>query len=228
MRSDHRPANQLRDTTITPHYLPHAEGSVLIEAGRTNVICTASVEDRVPPFLRNTGKGWVTAEYGMLPRATSTRTQREASRRQGRRPHAGDSAADRPVAALGHQPAGARRADDLDRLRRHPGRRRHAHGVDHRRVRRAGAGAREAARARRHPDDSADRLRRRHQRRHRRRRAAARSRLRRRLARRSRHEHRQDRRRPVHRGAGHGRSAAVRPRCAQHAARSRRSSASSS
>src|SRR5499426_243486 len=79
MRSDQRPANQLRHTTITPHYLLHAEGSVLIEAGRTKVICAASVEDRVPPFLRNSGKGWVTAEYGMLPRATSTRTQREAS-----------------------------------------------------------------------------------------------------------------------------------------------------
>src|SRR5213594_1022768 len=79
MRSDQRPANQLRDTTITPNYLMHAEGSVLIETGLTKVICTASVEDRVPPFLRNTGKGWVTAEYGMLPRATSTRTQREAS-----------------------------------------------------------------------------------------------------------------------------------------------------
>jgi ribonuclease PH len=57
----------------------HAEGAVLIEAGHTRVICTASVEERVPPFLRNTGKGWVTAEYGMLPRATSTRTQREAT-----------------------------------------------------------------------------------------------------------------------------------------------------
>jgi ribonuclease PH len=79
MRSDHRPANQLRDTTITPNYLMHAEGSVLIAAGNTRVICTASVEDRVPQFLRNTGKGWVTAEYGMLPRATSTRMQREAS-----------------------------------------------------------------------------------------------------------------------------------------------------
>ena len=79
MRSDKRPANQLRDTTLTPNYLPHAEGSVFIEAGRTRVICTASVEDRVPPFLRNSGKGWVTAEYGMLPRATSTRTTREAS-----------------------------------------------------------------------------------------------------------------------------------------------------
>src|SRR3970040_286417 len=79
MRSDQRPPNQLRDTRLTPHYLPHAEGSVFIEAGRTRVICTASVEDRVPPFLRNTGKGWVTAEYGMLPRATNTRTTREAS-----------------------------------------------------------------------------------------------------------------------------------------------------
>jgi ribonuclease PH len=79
MRSDQRSSNQLRDTTITPNYLLHAEGSVLIQAGHTKVICAASVEDRVPNFLRNTGKGWVTAEYGMLPRATSTRTQREAS-----------------------------------------------------------------------------------------------------------------------------------------------------
>jgi ribonuclease PH len=64
---------------MTPNFTMHAEGSVLVEAGRTRVICTASVEDRVPPFLRNSGKGWVTAEYGMLPRATSTRTQREAT-----------------------------------------------------------------------------------------------------------------------------------------------------
>src|SRR3954449_7395932 len=79
MRSDQRAPNELRITTLTPNYLPHAEGSVFIEAGRTKVICTASVEDRVPPFLRNTGKGWVTAEYGMLPRATNTRMTREAS-----------------------------------------------------------------------------------------------------------------------------------------------------
>jgi ribonuclease PH len=79
MRSDKRPAAELRETTITPHYLPHAEGSVLIAVGRTKVICTASVEDRVPPFLRNSGKGWVTAEYGMLPRATNTRMTREAT-----------------------------------------------------------------------------------------------------------------------------------------------------
>ena len=78
-RTDGRVAAQLRETRMTPAFTMHAEGSVLIEAGRTRVICTASVEDRVPPFLRNTGKGWVTAEYGMLPRATSTRTQREAT-----------------------------------------------------------------------------------------------------------------------------------------------------
>src|SRR5499425_2637658 len=79
MRADDRLPEQLRPTRITPNYLIHAEGSVLVEAGKTKVICTASVEDRVPPFRRNTGKGWVTAEYGMLPRATSTRTQRESS-----------------------------------------------------------------------------------------------------------------------------------------------------
>src|SRR5881394_1663008 len=82
MRVDSRLPEQLRPTRINPNFLIHAEGSVLIEAGRTKVICTASVEDRVPPFRRNSGKGWVTAEYGMLPRATTTRMQREAS--QGR------------------------------------------------------------------------------------------------------------------------------------------------
>src|SRR5260370_4677173 len=78
-RIDGRSPSQLRPTSITPGFLAHAEGSVLIEVGRTKVICTASIEDRVPQFLRNTGRGWVTAEYGMLPRATNTRTQREAS-----------------------------------------------------------------------------------------------------------------------------------------------------
>ena len=79
MRADGRLDEQLRPTRITPNYLMHAEGSVLVESGKTKVICTASIEDRVPPFRRNSGKGWVTAEYGMLPRATTTRTQREAS-----------------------------------------------------------------------------------------------------------------------------------------------------
>ncbi len=78
-RTDGRAADSIRPTRITPDYTMHAEGSVLMESGNTKLIITASVEDRVPPFLRGTGKGWVTAEYGMLPRATNTRTQREAS-----------------------------------------------------------------------------------------------------------------------------------------------------
>jgi len=79
MRVDGRLSEQLRPTRITPNYTMHAEGAVLVEAGNTKVICTASVEDRVPPFRRNSGKGWVTAEYGMLPRATTTRMHREAA-----------------------------------------------------------------------------------------------------------------------------------------------------
>ena len=79
MRLNDRAPHELRPTIITPDFLQHAEGSVLIEVGRTKVVCSASVEERVPPFLRGTGKGWVTAEYGMLPRATSTRTSREAA-----------------------------------------------------------------------------------------------------------------------------------------------------
>ena len=79
MRIDNRLPEQLRPSRITPNYLMHAEGSVLIEVGNTHLVCTASVEDRVPPFRRNTGKGWVTAEYGMLPRSTTTRSQREST-----------------------------------------------------------------------------------------------------------------------------------------------------
>ena len=78
-RLDGRAPDMIRPTRLTADFVIHPEGSVLIEVGRTKVICTASVEERVPPFLRNSGKGWVTAEYGMLPRATSTRTTREAS-----------------------------------------------------------------------------------------------------------------------------------------------------
>jgi ribonuclease PH len=78
-RLDGRSADAVRPLTITPGATMHAEGSVQIDVGRTRLICTASVEERVPPFLRNTGRGWVTAEYGMLPRATTTRMTREAS-----------------------------------------------------------------------------------------------------------------------------------------------------
>jgi ribonuclease PH len=78
-RSDNRTPTDLRPTRLTPHYLMHPEGSVLIDVGRTRVICAASVEERVPPFLKGSGKGWVTGEYGMLPRATTTRSTRESS-----------------------------------------------------------------------------------------------------------------------------------------------------
>ncbi|MDQ2843548.1 MAG: ribonuclease PH [Acidobacteriota bacterium] len=80
MRSDGRQADQLRPTRMTADYLVTAEGSVLIEAGNTRVLCAASIEDSVPGFLRGTGKGWVTAEYSMLPRATVTRTPREITK----------------------------------------------------------------------------------------------------------------------------------------------------
>lgn len=79
-RTDGRAPDELRPARITPGFLPYAEGSVLIEMGNTRVVCSASLEDRVPPFLRNSGQGWLTAEYAMLPRATQTRTGREIGR----------------------------------------------------------------------------------------------------------------------------------------------------
>ncbi len=79
-RSFNRTANDLRPVTITRHYTKHAEGAVLIAVGDTKVLCTASVEERVPPHKKNSGEGWVTAEYGMLPRSTNTRSDREAAR----------------------------------------------------------------------------------------------------------------------------------------------------
>ena len=83
-RIDNRTHEQIRETKITPHFSPYAEGSALIEVGNTKVICTATVEEKVPFFLRNKGIGWVTAEYAMLPRATHTRTNRETLRPSGR------------------------------------------------------------------------------------------------------------------------------------------------
>ena len=79
-RTDGRAPDDLRPVCITPGFLPYAEGSVLIQMGNTRVVCAASLEDRVPPFLRNSGQGWLTAEYAMLPRATQTRTSREIGR----------------------------------------------------------------------------------------------------------------------------------------------------
>jgi ribonuclease PH len=80
MRTDGRKLAQLRPIKITPSYIKTADGSVLIEMGDTKVICTAKIEERVPPFLRNSGKGWITAEYGMLPGSSATRIGRESSR----------------------------------------------------------------------------------------------------------------------------------------------------
>jgi ribonuclease PH len=80
LRADKRAADQLRPVTITRKYTIHAEGSVLIEFGNTKVLCTASVEERVPPHKKGSGEGWVTAEYGMLPRATHDRSSREAAK----------------------------------------------------------------------------------------------------------------------------------------------------
>jgi ribonuclease PH len=87
-RSDNRALDQMRPVNIIPDFVSTAEGSCLIEIGNTRVICTASVEESVPGWMRNSGKGWVTSEYGMLPRSTLTRTPRESSRgRQGGRTH---------------------------------------------------------------------------------------------------------------------------------------------
>jgi ribonuclease PH len=80
MRPSNRPANQLRAVKITPHFTHHAEGSVLIECGHTRVLCNASVENGVPGHKKGSGEGWVTAEYGMLPRSTNTRMDREAAK----------------------------------------------------------------------------------------------------------------------------------------------------
>lgn len=87
-RSDNRACDQLRPVNIVPNYISLAEGSCLIEVGNTRVVCTATIEDTVPQFLRNSGKGWITAEYGMLPRATLTRSPREVTKgRAGGRTH---------------------------------------------------------------------------------------------------------------------------------------------
>ena len=87
MRPSKRSSDEMRKIVIKPHISKHAEGSCLIKCGDTHVICTASVDEKVPGWMRNTGKGWVTAEYGMLPRSTSTRVDREAKKGQSGRTH---------------------------------------------------------------------------------------------------------------------------------------------
>ena len=128
-RTDNRTHDQIRNTKITPNISPYAEGSALIEVGGTKVICTASVEDRVPMFLRNKGLGWVTAEYAMLPRATNTRTQRETQRPSGRTQEIQRLIGRSLRAVVDTKLLG--RAPDLSRLRCYPGRWRHTLCVDH-------------------------------------------------------------------------------------------------
>ena len=134
MRPSERALDELRRVTLERGISKHAEGSCLVRFGDTHVLCTASLAEQVPGWLRGGGKGWVTAEYGMLPRATHERMRREATARPAGRPHAGDPAPDRPLAARRRRPEGARRAADHRRLRRAAGRRRHAHRRDHRRL----------------------------------------------------------------------------------------------
>ena len=121
---------------LTRRFTRHAEGSVLVAFGDTQVLCTASVEEKVPPHKRGSGEGWVTAEYGMLPRSTHTRSDREAARgKQSGRTQEIQRLIGRSLRAV-FDLARARRAHDPARLRRAPGRRRHAHRGDHRRLRR--------------------------------------------------------------------------------------------
>ena len=165
LRTRRARTEDLRPIKITPDFITTAEGSVLIEAGQTRVIATATVDDGVPSFLKGSGKGWVTSEYGMLPRATDQRTAARIRARQAIRPHAGNPAADRALVARRDRSESARRAHRMDRLRRDSGRWRHAHGFDHRRVCGAGAGVRAACRGGNSARRSAERFGRRDQRR---------------------------------------------------------------
>ena len=127
MRPSGRAPDQLRKISLEPGFSRHAEGSCLVKFGDTHVLCTASVDERVPPWMRNTGRGWVTAEYGMLPRSTHTRTDREAARgKQSGRTQEIQRLIGRSLRAVVNL-AGDGRAADQHRLRRAAGRRRHAH-----------------------------------------------------------------------------------------------------
>ncbi len=137
MRPSGRKTDQMRKVSFERGFSKHAEGSCLVKFGDTHVLCTASLEEKPPPWLRNTGKGWVTAEYGMLPRATGERMRREAAAgKQGGRTQEIQRLIGRSLRAVVDL-QGTRRAPDHARLRRHPGRWRHAHGLDHRRLDRA-------------------------------------------------------------------------------------------
>ena len=109
-----RATDSLRNIKITPNFLPHADGSCLIECGNTKVICTASIDENVPPFLRGKEQGWVTAEYGMLPASTASRMRREAAGGQTVRSHTRNPTPDRPLAACRRRYGKTRRTPNPD------------------------------------------------------------------------------------------------------------------
>ena len=134
MRPSRRQPDELRAVSLERGVVKYAEGSCFVKFGDTHVLVTATLEERLPPWLKGQGRGWVTAEYGMLPRATSERTRREASAgKQGGRTVEIQRLIGRSLRSVDRS-AGARRAADHRRLRRDPGRRRHPHRVDHRRL----------------------------------------------------------------------------------------------
>ena len=219
MRHDGRAQDELRPLDLVPGFVETADGSVLFSIGRTRVICTASVDAETPRWLRGSGRGWVSAEYGMLPpqpASASSVTPRAGGPTAADR----DPAADRALAARDRRLAGARRTHRVGRLRRAAGRRRHALRVDLRRLRRPLPRTRGARRPGRAARVAADRGRRCRVLRHRRGRARARPRLHRGLERRGR-QRRDDERRPPRRAAGHRRGPAVRPCAARSPARAR-------
>ncbi len=137
MRPSRRAPDELRAVSLERGVVKYAEGSCFVKFGDTHVLVTATLEDRLPPWLKGQGRGWVTAEYGMLPRATLERTRREASAgKQGGRTVEIQRLIGRSL-RTDRRPAGARRAPDHRRLRRDPGRRRHPHRRHHRRLGRA-------------------------------------------------------------------------------------------
>ena len=158
LRVDGRRKDQLRPVKVTRNFIKHAEGSVLIEMGDTKVICTASVEEKVPPFLKGKGQGWVTAEYSMLPRSTHDRSPREAvkGKQSGRTLEIQRlvGRALRAVTDMGQMGETV----DLARLRRHPGRRRDQNSLHYWSVHCVGGCVFLAEEARDHQETSVDGL----------------------------------------------------------------------
>ena len=204
-RADGRADDELRTVTLTRSWLDHAAGSVLVEFGRTRVLCAASASTGVPRWRKDSGLGWVTAEYAMLPVVHAHPLRPRVGQGPHRRPHPRDLPPHRPVAARRHRLQGVGREHDRARLRRAAGRRRHPHRGHHRGLRRARRRVRHLRVAGRAQGRATGRVRGGGVGRDHRRRAAPRPALRGGRPRRDRHERRDDRRRPLRGGAGHGR-----------------------